>query len=64
MIILQKQCFKRMLPLHDIVMALFDTVEEKHHKGAMDNLYNSADFFKVAYNHKKIYRLMMLHGKE
>ena len=46
---------KRMSPLHDIVMTLFDTVEEKHHRCSMYNLYNSATFFKVAYNHEKKY---------
>ena len=29
-----------MLPLHDIVMELFDNVEEKHHQYEMENLYN------------------------
>ena len=31
---------KRMLPLHDRVVAFFDTVEGKHHQFAMYNLYN------------------------
>ena len=45
---------KRMFPLHARVTALFGTVEIKHHQCAMDDLYNSAAFFKVAYNHEKI----------
>ena len=40
-----------MLPLHARVMKLFDTVEEKHHKPATDNIYKPAAFFKAAYNH-------------
>ena len=44
---------KRMLILHDIVMAFFDTVEGKHHQCAMDHLYNSDDFSKATYNHEK-----------
>ena len=39
---------KRMLPLHARVMAIFDTVEEKRHQYAMDNIYNSDTFFKAA----------------
>ena len=39
---------KRMLPLNSIVMALFATVEVKHHQSAMNTLYNSAAFFKAA----------------
>ena len=35
-------------------MAFFDTVDEKNHQCAMDNLYNSDAFFKEAYNHEKI----------
>ena len=46
---------KSMLPLYDIVMAFFDNVEETHHQCAMDNIYNSAAFFKAAYNHEKHY---------
>ena len=44
---------KIMLPIHDIVLALIDYVEGKHHECAMDNIYNSAEFFKTAYNHEK-----------
>ena len=40
-------------PLHSCVMGLFDTVEDKHHQCAMDNLYNSAAFCQAAYNHDK-----------
>ena len=36
---------KRMLPLHARVIVFFDTVEEKHHQFAMDNIYNSDAFF-------------------
>ena len=39
-------------PLHSRVMALFDTVKDKFHHCAMDNLYNSAAFCRAAYNHK------------
>ena len=39
---------KRMLSLHAIVMAFFDTVEEKHHKCAMNNIYKSDAFFRAA----------------
>ena len=41
---------KRLLPLYDRVMALFDNVDGKSHQYAMGNLYNSAIFFKAAYN--------------
>ena len=37
---------KRMCPVDAITMAFFDTVEGKHHQCSMDNLYNSATFFK------------------
>ena len=39
---------KIMSPLHDILMTLFDTIEGKNHQCTMDNIYNSAAFFKVA----------------
>ena len=45
---------RRILPLHSRVMEIFDTLEQKHHQCAMDNIYNSAAFFKVAYNYEKI----------
>ena len=45
---------KRVLPPHARVMAFFNTMEEKHHQLAMDNLYKSDDFFTAAYNHEKI----------
>ena len=35
---------KIMFPLSDILIALFDTVEEKHNQCAMGNIYNSAEF--------------------
>ena len=41
-------------------MTLFDTVEEKHHQCAMDNIYKSAEFFNAAYNQEKNYLLMVL----
>ena len=44
---------KRLFPLDPRVMILFDTVEEKHHQQAMDNLYKSATFFKADCNHEK-----------
>ena len=53
-----------MLPLHDRVTDLFDTVEGKHHQRTMDNIYNSAKVFKESYNREKNYRLMVLQGKE
>ena len=40
--------YKIMLPIHDIVMDLIHTVEGKQHECAIDNIYNSADFFKTA----------------
>ena len=46
---------KRMLPLHDRVMAFFNNVEGKHHQCAMDNTYKSDAFSKVLYNHEKNY---------
>ena len=39
-------------PLHSRVMYLFDSLEEKHHQCAMDNLYNSASFCRAAVNHE------------
>ena len=39
-------------PLHSRVMALFDTLEDKHHQCSMDNLYNSVAFCRAAVNHK------------
>ena len=44
---------KSMSPLDFRVMALFYTVEEKHHQCTIDNIYNSATFFKAAYNQEK-----------
>ena len=41
------------MPLDARGVALFDTVEGKHYQCEMDNLYNSAIFFKAAYNNKK-----------
>jgi hypothetical protein len=38
-------------PLHARVMALFDTMKDKNHRVAMDNLYMSAKFARAAYNH-------------
>ena len=55
---------KSMLPLHARVMDFFDTVEEKDHKCAMCNIYNSDEVFKAAYNHEKNYWLMVLQGNE
>ena len=60
----KKYLAKGIFPLHDIVMASFDTVEEKHHQRVMDSLYNSDAFYKAAYNHEKNYWIMVLQGKE
>ena len=38
-------------PLHSRVMFLFDSLKDKYHRVGMDNLYNSASFFKHAYLH-------------
>ena len=51
----KKYLAKRMLPLHARVMDIFDTVEEKHHKCTMDNIYNLDAFFKSSYNHEENY---------
>ena len=42
-----------MSPLDPRVMYLFDTIEENHYQYTMDNIYNSATFFKAVYNHEK-----------
>ena len=34
-------------------MVLFDTLPDRNHICAMDNLYNSATFFSQAYTHEK-----------
>ena len=44
---------KSLYPLDAKVMALFDTTERKYHQWAMDNLYNSAIFFKEDYNQEE-----------
>ena len=46
---------KRMLSLNDIVVALFDNVEENNHQCTIHNLYNPAAFFKAVDNHEKKY---------
>lgn len=38
-------------PLHSRVMALFDTVYDLFHHGGFDNLYNSVNFCRAAFNH-------------
>ena len=48
-----------MSPLHSRVMSLFDSLEENYHQCAMDNLYNSVNFCKRAYNHEK---KVLVHG--
>ena len=63
-IILRQKISRRMLPLYSRVMALFYTVNEKHHKWSMDNLYNSDAFSKAAYDHERNYWLMVLRVKE
>ena len=40
-------------------MALFDSLKDKYHQCAMDNLYNSATFCKKAYNHPQ---KVLVHG--
>ena len=55
LILWQKKLDKSMLPLHTIVMDIFDTVEGKLHQCVMDNIYNSSAFFKAGYNHDKNY---------
>ena len=40
-------------PLHSRVMELFDALKDSYHHCTMDNLYNSAAFFRAAYNHTK-----------
>ena len=64
MILLKKVLSKKIFPLHARVMDFFDTVDEKRHQCAMDNIYNSDDFLKAAYNNEKYYSLMVLGGKE
>ena len=46
-------------PLHSRTMALFDSLEDDYHQVGMDNLYNSATFFREAYNHP---RKVLFHG--
>ena len=46
----KKYLTKRLSSLDAIVMELFDTEAEKKYQCAMDNIYNSATFFKAAYN--------------
>ena len=55
----KKYLSKRLSLLDSRVMAIFDTVEEKHHQCATDNIIHSAIFFKSAYNHE---RFFMTHG--
>jgi len=40
-------------------MTLFDTLPDRNHICEMDNLYNSATFFRQAYTHEK---RVMVHG--
>ena len=46
----KKYLAKMLSPLDAGVMELFDTEEKKSDQCAMDNLYNSATFFKAVYN--------------
>ena len=41
------------MQLHVRMMALFDLLEEEYHHGSFNDLYNSAMFCWVAYNHPK-----------
>ena len=57
---------KGLRALHARVMKLFDTVEDKHHRCGVDNLYISAKFCKDAYQHPKcnlIYGVARKHGR-
>ena len=46
---------KSLSSIDSILMEFVGTVEMKHHQCALDHLYNSAKFFKAAYNHEKNY---------
>ena len=46
-------------PLHSRVLALFDVLQDKHHRVGMDNLYNNVSFCRRSYNHKNC---VLVHG--
>ncbi|GFH49623.1 hypothetical protein CTEN210_06099 [Chaetoceros tenuissimus] len=46
-------------PLHSRVLALFDVLQDKHHRVGMDNLYNNVSFCRRSYNHPKC---VLVHG--
>ena len=50
---------KWLSPLDDIMMALFDTTEDKQHQCKLNNIYNLVAFCKAAYNHKN---KLLTHG--
>ena len=49
----------KLSPLHSRVMALFDSLPDKNHVFGMDNLYNSATFFRKSYT---LDNRVMVHG--
>ena len=49
----------KLSPPHSRVMALFDSLTDRNHICAMDNLYNSATFCRVSFTHEK---RVMVHG--
>ena len=53
-IVSKKHLAKILSPLDASFMDLFDAIDGKHQQCAMDNIYNSAIFFKAAYNSGKI----------
>ena len=59
MIPIKKYLANMLFPPHYIVITLFDTVEYKHYKYMMNNIYISAEFFKSDYNNEK---KLMTHG--
>lgn len=49
----EKYLKRGLSPLHSRVMALFDVLDDEYHHCAMDNLYNSVQFCRAAFNHAK-----------
>ena len=48
----------KLSPLHSRVMALFDSLTDRNHICAMDNLYNSDNFCRVSFTHEN---MVMVH---
>ena len=48
--------------LRYLVLYIFDNIEHKYHFAWMDNLYNSAKFFKNAWNHPKFVMVFVAMG--